>query len=174
MSLFSVLIGNRTGALIGLCVALTALHLVVRAAAGDGGSAPIEVADIALGATIPLEQLPKTPPADTPCRMVVSFSADCPFCKRAAEREREIQRSGGFSRVTWVTDTELPSLSAFVEQLSSGATVSVNRDAFLALNVRAVPGLYLIDGQDRLRWVGPYHGDESEQDLLARCSTPLS
>jgi hypothetical protein len=38
-----------------------------------------------------------------------------------------------------------------------------------ALEVRAVPGMYLLDGQDRVKWVGPYRGDESSELLQARC-----
>jgi hypothetical protein len=101
--------------------------------------------------------------------MIVSFSPDCPFCKLAADRERALERDGSYRRVTWVTDKDAPSLAMFVHQLSPRSHYVVSAELFQALSVRAVPGLYLVDPQDHLRWVGPYRGDEPESLLMKRC-----
>jgi hypothetical protein len=105
--------------------------------------------------------------------MVVSFSPDCPFCKRAADREREGTRSAPFAEVTWVTDKDSPSVAMFASQLGPRSSYVVNSDLFRDLHVRAVPGLYLIDAQEQVRWVGPYRGDEPESLLRERCAKVL-
>jgi hypothetical protein len=132
------------------------------------------VSGLQVGESIALDGLADTEqPTATGCRMVVSFNPDCPFCKRAAERERENARSGSFGSPTWVTDKDAPNLPWFVGLLSPRSTSTVDLELFRSLNVQAVPGLYLFDAEHRLRWVGPYHGDESESELTERCSEPL-
>jgi hypothetical protein len=157
-----------------VCVGVTALHLGLRLNAGGATTGGILVSGLSAGAPVALDALAGSEvPASTACRMVVSFSPDCPFCKRAAERERDNERSGAYGSPMWVTDKDAPNLSWFVGQLSASSEASVNLDLFKALRVQGVPGLYLFDAQDRLRWVGPYHGDESESELSDRCSEPL-
>jgi hypothetical protein len=103
------------------------------------------------------------------CRLIITFSPDCPFCKRASERERETARVGAYATTTWVAEGVRESLASFVARLPPRATHMVDAALYDALEVRAVPGMYLLDGQDRVKWVGPYRGDESSELLQARC-----
>jgi hypothetical protein len=157
-----------------VCAGITGAHLAFRLSTSDVSAAAIQVSQLPVGASVALSALPDGDPLETSCRMVVSFSPDCPFCKLAANREREGTRAAPFASVTWVTDNEAPSLGMFVGQLSPRSSYVVNRDFFQQLGVRAVPGLFLIDAQERLRWVGPYRGDEPESLLRERCSRALS
>lgn len=156
-----------------VCAGITAAHLVFRASARDVSAAAIQVSQLPVGASVALSALPDGDQLDTSCRMVVSFSPDCPFCKLAADRERKGTRAAPFASVTWVTDKEAPSLAMFVGQLSPRSSYVVDGELFKELNVRAVPGLFLLDAEERLRWVGPYTGNEPESVLRDRCSRPL-
>jgi hypothetical protein len=109
-------------------------------------------------------------PEEATCRIVISFSPDCPFCKRAAEREEASGRTGGYASSTWVTGEPRESLAAFNGSLPEGATPLLDPALYRSLRVRAVPGLYLFDQDARLRWVGPYRGDEDSSLLETRCT----
>jgi hypothetical protein len=164
---------NPTVRILLVCAGITAAHLAFRASARDASAAAIQVSQLPVGASVALSALPDGDGLDTSCRMVVSFSPDCPFCKLAADREREGIRAAPFASVTWVTDKEAPSLAMFVDQLSPRSSYVVNEELLQELNVRAVPGLFLFDADERLRWVGPYRGDEPESVLRERCSRAL-
>lgn len=108
------------------------------------------------------------------CVMVVAFSPDCPFCEQAAQREHFVQRSGTYAEPLWVTDEARPRLSTFVEVLPPSSRHAVAPEAFEALDVDAVPALYLLDKERTVRWVGAYRGDESTEVLAERCEGPAS
>ena len=118
--------------------------------------------------------LPGLDVASSPCRVIVSFSPDCPFCKHAAARERDTARSRPSMRATWITGQPTPALDEFLPLLEAGTKVIVDEGTFNELHPHGVPGLYLIDDEDVLRWVGPYRGDETEGTLTERCQTPVT
>lgn len=103
------------------------------------------------------------------CRMVVAFNPDCPFCKAAAERERQAARDGAWGETLWITDEERPRLAAFVRELPEGSRHAVAPEAFQVLDVDAVPALFMLDREGTVHWVGPYRGDETEDELALRC-----
>lgn len=103
------------------------------------------------------------------CRMVVAFNPDCPFCAAAAERERLAARDGAWGETLWITDQERPRLAPFVEKLATGSRHAVAPEAFEALDVDAVPALFMIGGEGAVHWVGAYRGDESNDELARRC-----
>ena len=122
-----------------VCLGITAVHLVFRLTASNASAASVQVSQLPLGATVAVSELPAGGASDASCRMLVSFSPDCPFCKLAADRERDGARSAPFASVTWITDMDAPSLPTFVQQLSPRSSYIVNSDVFRELDVRAVP-----------------------------------
>jgi hypothetical protein len=114
-------------------------------------------------------------PGEATCRVVITFSPDCPFCKRAAERETQARRDDSYASSIWVTSEPTASLDAFSARMPPRATRIVDAALYRSLGVRAVPGLYLLDGASTVRWVGPYQGDEDTGVLNTRClSTPAT
>lgn len=106
------------------------------------------------------------------CHLVVAFNPACPFCKAAAEREKEAARDGTWGETLWITDEEWPRLADFVRELPDGSRHAVLPEAFQALDVDAVPALFMLDREGTVRWVGPYRGDETGDELALRCEEP--
>ena len=154
---------------LGACLMLTGAHIGYRRVYGATGSAPILVSTLAPGTVVPDAGAFAASSVST-CRIVISFSPDCPFCKRAAEREKTAGRAGSYATTTWITAETWETLTAFAAGLPTGASHMVNARLYRALGVRAVPGLYLLDDESRVRWVGPYRGDEDTALLEARCA----
>jgi hypothetical protein len=127
------------------------------------------VSALDVGMTVPAGAALAAPEEST-CRIVITFSPDCPFCKRAAEREKSADRTGAYGTSTWVTGEHRESLAAFTASLPEGGAPVLDPALYRSLRVRAVPGLYLFDQDARLRWVGPYRGDEDTDLLAARCA----
>lgn len=103
------------------------------------------------------------------CHVVVAFHPDCPFCKAAAERERLTVRDGGWGETLWITDEAWPRLDAFAANLPARSRHAVAPEAYEALDVDAVPALFMVDREGTVRWVGPYRGDEAGDELARRC-----
>ena len=154
---------------LGVCLLLTGAHAGYRRVYRPSGPAPIQVSTLAAGAVVPDGGLFGATNAST-CRIVISFSPDCPFCKRAAQREKTADRSGSYATTTWIAAETRESLAAFTAGLPPYARHVVDAGLYRALGVRAVPGLYLLDDHSRVRWVGPYRGDEDTALLEARCA----
>jgi hypothetical protein len=160
--------------LLAACAGVTAGHVGVRRVFGADGPNPITVSTLSKGTTLIGLTLMQSGAAQS-CRILISYNPDCPFCKRAAERERENPRAEPFARTTWVTGVERPSLARFDALLPPTATAVLDPELFRELRVRAVPGLYLIDPANVVRWVGPYRGDERAELLAERCAgTPAA
>ena len=154
---------------LGACLLLTGAHLGYRAVVRPSDPAPVLVSGLEVGASVSTAAVVGVSGVG-PCRLVITFSPDCPFCKRAAEKEGATQREARYASTTWVTEGVRPSLQAFQDRLPAGASPVVDPALYEALEVRAVPGLYLLDAEGEVRWVGPYRGDESTELLDARCS----
>lgn len=72
------------------------------------------------------------------------------------------------ARRIWYTDKETATLPYFVsEHLHRPPEISA--DLVKALKIQAVPALFVLSPGGEIRWVGAYHGDESDQELAARC-----
>jgi hypothetical protein len=156
---------------LAVCVGLTGAHLGYRSVVAPSDPAPVRVSSLGVGALVSGAAL-GAGPDDGACRLIITFSPDCPFCKRAAERERRVERAPRYRSTTWVTDQERAALATFEAGLPVAASPLVDAGLYSALEVRAVPGLYLLDREGWVRWIGPYRGDESTELLDARCSGP--
>lgn len=155
-----------------LVAGLTAANIGFRFLPSDGGKVGIPVSHLEPGdrvESVELDGLLPTPADPSQCRMVVAFNPDCPFCEEAAQRERLASRSGAYAEPLWVTDEVKPRLTTFADFLSPGSRHAVAPEAFEALDVEAVPALYLLDEEGTVEWVGAYRGDESTEFLAARC-----
>jgi len=155
-----------------LVAGLTAANIGFRFLPSDEGKIGIPVSHLEPGdrvESVELNQLLATATDPSQCRMIVAFNPDCPFCEQAAQRERLASRSGAYAEPLWVTDEVKPRLSTFVEFFAPGSHHAVAPEAFKALDVEAVPALFLLDGEGTLEWVGAYRGDESTEVLAARC-----
>lgn len=157
--------------LVGL---LTLGNVAFRVAGPERGPAPRVVSHLEAGdraESAELHQLlDEVADGSEACRLVVAFNPDCPFCGKAAERERQTARDAGWGETLWITDAERPRLAAFADDLPDRSRHAVAPEAFQALDVEAVPALFMIDGEGLLRWVGPYRGDETDEELVRRCS----
>lgn len=156
-------------AVVGL---LTLGNVAVRVADAQRGPTPHVVSHIESGTqveSVELNRLLAAGEAAGGCHAVVAFNPDCPFCGAAAERERLADREDPWDATLWITDQERPRLAEFVEMLSPGSRHAVAPEAFQALDVEAVPALFLVDESARVRWVGAYQGDESGEVLTRRC-----
>jgi hypothetical protein len=156
-----------------LVAGLTAANIGFRFLPSDGRKEGLPVSHLELGErveSVELEQLFAAIEIDPlQCRMIVAFNPDCPFCEQAARREHFASRSGAYAEPLWLTDEERPRLPSFAESLSPGSRHAVAPEAFEALDVEAVPALFLLDEEWTVEWVGAYRGDESAEVLAARC-----
>jgi len=160
--------------LLTACVAITLLHLGGRLLPAGVSGRGIMVSALKSGAALdPAVRTVLGSAGPNGCSMIVSFRPECPFCKHAAALESAAARGGAFSRVIWVAHELTDAMEPFPLLLRDGSEIVVSAEVFAALQVRAVPGLYLVDGAHRLRWVGPYRGDEAESVLADRCARPL-
>ena len=161
---------NRVRFLVA-AVGLTAVHAGLRLAIAGEEPLPILVSTLEPGAQVRLSGSAIADPDAPPdrCRAIVAFSPDCPFCRRAVKRERETARSDSFEGRLWLAQEDVPGMDRFLSRLPATSRSAIDADAFQRLGVRGVPSLFLMDGEGILRWVGPYRGDESEEELIHRC-----
>jgi hypothetical protein len=158
--------------LYALVAVLTAGNVGFRLLPSDEGEKGKRVSHLEAGdrvESVELDHLLAWAHEPAACRMVVAFNPDCPFCEAAAERERLTKRSGPYAKPLWITDEERPRLNEFTATLAHKSRHAVDLDAFRALDVEAVPALYLFDREGTIQWVGPYRGDESTEVLAERC-----
>lgn len=152
--------------------ALTLGNIAFRVASAESGTEPRPVSHLQAGDRVdPVELggLLDHVAHDGTCRLVIAFHPDCPFCAAAAGKERLAARKGIWGKTLWVTDADRARLPEFVSALSSSSRHAVAPDLVEALDVEAVPALFMFDGQGTIRWVGPYGGDETVEELEARC-----
>lgn len=164
----------KNAKLYGLVAVLTAANIGFRVlSAEEEGAEGKPVSHVTAGQRVASEELDRLlaegesdPGA---CRMVVAFNPDCPFCRKAARLERLAARAGPWGRTLWITDEERARLPEFVEGLPESSRHAVAPEAFEALDVEAVPALFLFDADGVVRWVGPYGGDETSEELAGWC-----
>ena len=155
--------------IVPIVLALTAAHVAFRLSS-EAAAEPTLVSTIEPGFVVDASALTSVAEdlAAESCLPVVAFNPDCPFCKHAADRERETLGEESRAARVWFTDEAWNTLPDFVsEHLRRDAKVSA--ELFHALHVHAVPALFLIDRRSEVRWVGPYYGDESDAVLASRC-----
>jgi hypothetical protein len=163
--------GVSTKFTLAACAFLTALHLGAWVAARGAAGGAVAVSELEPGAILPadlLDRLGPLPPGA--CHVLVSLDPLCPVCKRAAEREGVTARAGWAGDVVWVARETSDDLAQFEQILSERSTALATAPLYEALEVRGVPGLYIVGGEGEVRWVGPYRGSETETQLAERCS----
>ena len=152
-------------------VGLTLLHLGLRLSARDGAE-PVLVSPLEAGDQIEASNLVSSEAAALPaetCLQIIVFSPDCPFCQKAADRERKTLTEASLDRRLWYTDSETAQLPYFIsEHLHRQPGISA--DLVRALKIQAVPALFVLSPEGEIRWVGAYYGDETDQELSDRCA----
>ena len=149
-------------------VLMTAAHLAIRWNGRSDGEA-IPVSALEPGAVVSLARLgEQAHVAPGTCLQLIVFSPDCPFCQKAADREaQELTESSRQARL-WYTDGETATLPYFVSE-HLGRAPGVSAALVEELKIQGVPALFLLSPEGQIRWVGGYQGDESDQELTARC-----
>jgi thioredoxin-related protein len=155
--------------IVPIVLVLTAAHVAFRLSS-EVEAQPMLVSTLEPGEMVSdplLTDLTADLPAGS-CLPVVAFNPDCPFCKQAADRERETLTEESRSARVWFTDEAWNTLPDFLSD-HLAREVEISAELFETLHVHAVPALFLVDGKGELRWVGAYYGDESEEVLASRC-----
>jgi hypothetical protein len=150
-------------------VGLTLVHLGIRLSARADGQ-PAFVSSLRAGDAVKGAVLPSgADEGSQACLQVIVFSPDCPFCQHAADRESKTLTEASRERRLWFTDSETARLPHFVaEKLHRQPGISA--ELVQALEVRAVPALFVLSPGGEIRWVGAYYGDETDQELRTRCT----
>jgi len=109
--------------------------------------------------------------SDKRCAVVVAFRSDCPFCARAADRERS--RSATLP-TTWLAPSDDHGAAGYAEQVHPDSRVTISDAAFASMKVEAVPAAVLVDSDGWIKRAWPYRGDEDVPALIKACTMPTS
>lgn len=150
-------------------IVFTLVHLGIRLAERHD-RIPVEVSPLEPGGTVSVDMVRQASGLpDDDCLQLVVFSPDCPFCQHAADREQESLSETSRNRRLWYTDKETATLPYFVAKhlhRDPGISAALVKE----LKVKAVPALFLLSPKGQIRWVGAYYGNESDQELVDRCT----